>query len=82
MAARGGYPNAMPLLDRLPVLLAIGALAAGAAGCSTDDAVESDTRETRERIDKEAGNADEKVGEAADDAAREAEKAAEDVDGN
>ena len=72
----------MPLPERLTTLLAVAALATGAAACSTDDAVERDTRDAREKIDKEAGNADEKAGDAAKDGAREAEKAAEDVDGN
>lgn len=72
----------MSLSDRLITLLAVAAFGAGAAGCSTDDAVERDTRDAREKIDKEAGNADEQAGKAADDAAKEADKAAEDVDGN
>ena len=72
----------MSLPDRLITLLAVAALATGASACGTDDAVERDTRDAREKIDKEAGNTDEKAGDAAEDAKKEAEKAAEDVDGN
>ena len=71
----------MALKDRLLTLLAVGALAAGAGACGTDDAVERDAKDAAEEVDKKAGNADEKAGEAADDAAKDAEKAAEDVDG-
>lgn len=71
----------MALKDRLLLLLASGALAAGLAACESDDAVERDAKDAQEEIDKQAGDADEKAGEAADDAAKDAEKAAEDVDG-
>ena len=65
----------MALTDRLLTLLAVGALAAGAGACGTDDAVERDAKDAAEEVDKKAGNADE-------EATKEAEKAAEDVDGN
>jgi hypothetical protein len=67
---------------RLSLLLAVAALAAGAAtGCDTDDAAERDAKDAQQEIDKEAGGADEKAREEAEDAGREVEKGIEDVDG-
>ena len=67
---------------RLSLLLAVVALAAGAAtGCDTDDAAERDAKDAQREIDKEAGGADEKAREEAEDAGREVEKGVEDVDG-
>ena len=56
-------------LSHLAVLLAAGAVAFGAAGCSTDDAAKKDAKNAGEEVEK--SNADEKV-----------EKGVEDVDGN
>ncbi len=64
----------------LTTLLAALALAFGVSACGTDDAVERDAKDAKEQV--ENSNADDKAGEAADDAGREIEKGAEDVDGN
>jgi hypothetical protein len=68
------------LRTRLALLVALAALVALPA-CGTDDAIERDTRETRERLDKDAGSLDEKARDAAKDAGDEIEKGVEDVDG-
>ncbi len=74
----------MPALtrSRLTLLALVAALAGALPACGTDDAVERDTRETREDVDKGLGGADEEAGEAAKDAGDEIEKGVEDVDGN
>jgi predicted transcriptional regulator len=74
----------MPALtrSRLTLLALLAALAGGLPACGTDDAIERDTRDTRENVDKGLGNSDEKAGEAAKDAGDEIEKGVEDVDGN
>ena len=58
----------VPHHTKLPLLLAIGALAVAAPGCGTDDAVERDAKDAAEEVDK--SNVDEKV-----------ERGVEDVDG-
>ena len=72
----------MPALrSRLTLLAAVAALAASLPACGTDDAVERDTRDTRQELDEDAGKADEKATDAAEDAGDEIEKGVEDVDG-
>jgi hypothetical protein len=66
---------------RIPLLLLTLALGLGAPGCGTDDAVKRDAEDARQRVDKEAGNLDERAKDAGQDAAKEAEKGIEDVDG-
>ena len=68
--------------SRLTLLVLLAALAGALPACGTDDAIERDTRETRENVDKGLGNSDEEAGEAAKDAGDEIEKGVEDVDGN
>jgi hypothetical protein len=72
----------MPALlrSRLTLLAATAALAVLPA-CGTDDAVERDTRDARQRLDRDAGKADEKARDAAKDAADKIERGVEDVDG-
>jgi len=69
------------LRTRLTLLAAVAALAGALPACGTDDAVERDTRDTRQELDKDAGKADENAGDAAEDAGDEIEKGVEDVDG-
>ena len=69
------------LRSRLTILAILAALGAALPACGTDDAIERDTRETRQDLDKGAGDADEQAGEAAKDAGDEVEKGVEDVDG-
>ena len=73
----------MPTLlrRRLTLLAAVAALAAALPACGTDDAVERDTRETRQNLDEGLGKSDENAGEAAEEAGDEVEKSARDVDG-
>ncbi len=71
----------MPALrSRLSLVAAFAALAALPA-CGTDDAIERDTRDARQELDKGAGNVDEKAGDAVEDAGDEIEEGVEDVDG-
>jgi len=70
----------LTLRRRLTLLAAVAALAALPA-CGTDDAIERDTRDTRQELDKDAGKADENAKDAAEDAGGEIEKGVEDVDG-
>jgi len=72
----------MPALlrSRLTLLAALAALAGALPACSTDDAVEKDTKQTRENVDKGLGNADEKAGDAAKDAADDVGNALDDAD--
>lgn len=67
--------------SRLTLLAAVAALAGSLPACGTDDAVERDTRDTRQELDKDAGKVDEQAKDAADDAGDEIEKGVEDVDG-
>jgi hypothetical protein len=67
--------------SRLTILAAVAALGAALPACGTDDAIERDTRDAGRQLDKGAGGADEKAGEAARDAGDESENAVEDVDG-
>jgi hypothetical protein len=69
------------LRARLMLLAASAALAGGLPACGTDDAVERDTEDARQEIDKDAGSADEKAKDAAEDAGDEVQKGVEDVDG-
>ncbi len=73
----------MPALtrSRLTLLAVTAALAGALPACGTDDAVERDTEDARQELDKDAGNLDEETGEAAKDAGDEIEKGVEDVDG-
>ena len=73
----------MPALtrSRLTILAVVAALAGALPACGTDDAIERDTEDARQELDKDAGNLDEKAGEAAKDAGDEIEKGVEDVDG-
>ena len=73
----------MPALtrSRLTLLAAVAALAVSLPACSTDDAVEKDTKKTRQNVDKGLGGADEKAGRAADEAGDDIEKGVKDVDG-
>ena len=64
----------------LPILLTAAALAFGASGCGTDDAVERDAKDAKQEVEK--SGADEKAKEAGKDAGDAVEKGAEDVDGN
>ena len=68
--------------SRLTVLALVAALAGALPACGTDDAVERDTEDAGQELDKDLGGADEKAGEAAKDAGDEIEKGVEDVDGN
>jgi hypothetical protein len=70
-----------PTRSRLTLLAVVAALAGGLPACGTDDAVERDTQDAREELDKDAGNLDEKTGEAAKEAGDDIEKGVEDVDG-
>lgn len=67
--------------SRVTLLAAVAALCAGLPACGTDDAVERDTEDARQELDKGAGNADEKAKDAAEDAGNEVEKGVKDVDG-
>jgi len=73
----------MPALtrSRLTLLAVVAALAGALPACGTDDAIERDTEDARQELDKDAGNVDEEAGEAAKDAGDEIEKGVEDVDG-
>lgn len=73
----------MPALlrSRIIVVAIAAALGAGLPACGTDDAIERDTEDAGQKLDKGAGNADEKTGEAAKDAGDEIEQGVEDVDG-
>jgi len=71
----------MPALRSRLALIAAAAAFAALPGCGTDDAVERDTEEVRQDVDREAGGADEDVGDGAKDAGREVETGVEDVDG-
>ena len=73
----------MPALtrSRLTVLAVVAALAGALPACGTDDAVERDTKDARQELDKDLGGADENAGDAAKDAGDEIEKGVEDVDG-
>ena len=73
----------MPALtrSRLTVLAVVAALAGALPACGTDDAIERDTQDSRQELDKDLGGADEEAGEAAKDAGDEIEKGVEDVDG-
>jgi uncharacterized lipoprotein len=68
------------LRTRLALLIAVAALVVLPA-CGTDDAIERDTRDTRQELDKDAGSIDEKAKNAAEDAGDEIDKGVEDVDG-
>ena len=70
----------MPTTPKLPTLLAAAALAFGAAGCATDDAVERAAKDAGQEVEK--SGADEKAEKAGKDAGDAIEKGAEDVDGN
>jgi len=73
----------MPALtrSRLTLLAVVVALAGALPACGTDDAIERDTQDSRQELDKDLGGADEAAGEAAKDAGDEIEKGVEDVDG-
>ena len=73
----------MPALtrSRLTVLAVVAALAGALPACGTDDAIERDTEDSRQELDKDLGGADENAGDAAKDAGDEIEKGVEDVDG-
>ena len=72
----------MPTLrSRLIVLAVAAALAGGLPACGTDDAVQRDTEDARQELDKDAGNVDENTKDAAEDAGNNIEKGVEDVDG-
>ena len=70
-----------PTRSRLTVLAVVAALAGALPACGTDDAVQRDTQDAREELDKDAGNLDEEAGEAAKEAGDDIEKGVEDVDG-
>ena len=74
----------MPALtrSRLTLLAVVVALAGALPACGTDDAIERDTEDSRQELDKDLGGADENAGDAAKDAGDEIEKGVEDVDGN
>ena len=77
-----GYPDGMQRLRaRLTLLGVVAALAGSLPACGTDDAVERDTEDARQELDKDAGNVDEKAKDAAEDAGDDIEKGVEDVDG-
>ena len=73
----------MPALtrSRLTLLAVVAALAGALPACGTDDAVERDTKDAQQEVDKDLGGADEEAGDAAEDAGDEVEKGVEDVDG-
>lgn len=73
----------MPALSRsrLTLLAVVAALAGGLPACGTDDAVERDTKDAVQDIDRGAGDADENAKDAAGDAGDDIEKGLEDVDG-
>jgi hypothetical protein len=73
----------MPALtrSRLTLLAVVAALAAALPACGTDDAVQRDTKDAQQEVDKDLGGADEEAGDAAKDAGDEIEKGVEDVDG-
>lgn len=73
----------MPALlrSRITVVAIVAVLGAGLPACGTDDAVQRDTKDAGQKLDKGAGNADEKAGDAAKDAGDKIEKGVEDVDG-
>ena len=73
----------MPALtrSRLTLLAVVAALGGALPACGTDDAVERDTKDARQELDKDLGGADENAGDAAKDAGDEVEKGVEDVDG-
>jgi predicted small secreted protein len=74
----------MPALlrSRLTIFALVAALGAALPACGTDDAIQRDTKDAGQKLDKGAGNVDEKAGEAAEDAGNKIEQGAEDVDGN
>jgi hypothetical protein len=63
------------------LLAAAAVLAGGLPACGTDDAIKRDTKDTRQELDKDAGKADEKAKDAAEDAGDEVKKGVKDVDG-
>ncbi len=67
--------------SRLTLFAITAALATALPACGTDDAVERDTKDAGQELDKDAGKADENAGEAAEDAGDEIEKGVRDVDG-
>ena len=67
--------------SRLTLLAVVAALAGALPACGTDDAVERDTKDAQQEVDKDLGGADEEAGDAAEDAGDEIEKGVEDVDG-
>ena len=73
----------MPALlrSRLTILATVAALGAALPACGTDDAIERDTKDAGQKLDKGAGNADEKAGGAASKAGDDIEKGVKDVDG-
>ncbi len=68
------------LRSRLTILAAVAALGAALPACGTDDAIERDTKDAGEQLDKGAGEADENAGEAAEDAGDAAEDAGDELD--
>jgi outer membrane protein assembly factor BamE (lipoprotein component of BamABCDE complex) len=72
----------MPALrSRLALLIAAAALAVALPACSTDDAIEKDSKDAQQKLDKGAGSLDEKAKDAAKDAGDDIEKGVKDVDG-
>ena len=73
----------MPALtrSRLTLLAVVAALAGALPACGTDDAIERDTEDSRQELDKDLGGADENAGDAAKEAGDDIEKGVEDVDG-
>ena len=69
------------LRSRLTILATVAALGAALPACGTDEAVERDTEDARQELDRDAGNADEKAKDAAEDSGDELERGVEDVDG-
>ncbi len=69
------------LRSRLTILATVAALGAALPACGTDDAIERDTEDAGQNVDKGAGNADEEAGGAAEEAGDDIEKGVEDVDG-
>jgi len=65
----------MPALlrSRLTLLAAVAALAATLPACSTDDAIEKDTKDAQQNVDEGLGNSDEKAGDAVKDGADDAD---------
>lgn len=68
------------LRSRLTLLTAVAMLVGALPACSTDDAIEKDTKDAQQNVDEGLGNSDEKAGDAVKDAADDADDADNGVD--